>query len=254
MKLKEIQRMPKEKPIDLGYQDDEEQSEKSQTSSIPPNIKKIAGAPNLGYITVGGSRDDYLTLFSGANLIIHLFDLKGRAQIGYLALRPSNFPLPNSAAVANVLIHPYYRGRGLGQSLYGVAVKELGMTIVSDDTQTPEARRMWVNLHNIPGVSVRGWINFSSSDVDPTNDLFGNAQYNLKRIARLQGLPKGQTPRPLGKSSKRGDFVYFDFPVQSGLGGTELQAAEKLAAIYTSYHPEDNRRDYDVGLYARWTG
>lgn len=245
MRLTEIQRTPTERP-EAGQSQNAEKG-------IPKGVKPVPGAPNLGYLLIGG-RGQMMTAFSGANYRLHLYDLKRSAPIGWLALRDTIFPLPNSKQVANAIIYPEYRGQGLGQSLYGVATKVLGMTIVADDTQTPEARRLWANLYNIPGVSVRGWINFSDSDVNPANDIFGNAQHNLRKIARLQGLPKGQTPRPLKGSKGRSDFVYFDFPVTSGLDGRELQAAEKLAAIYTSYHPEDNRRDYDVGLYARWTG
>lgn len=245
MRLGEIQRTPTEKP--------ETGAEQNAEKGIPKGVKSVPGAPNLGYLLVGG-RGQMMSMFTGASYVLSLYDLKRSAPIGWLALRDTIFPLPNSKQVANAIIYPEYRGQGLGQSLYGVATKVLGMTIVADDTQTPEARRLWANLYNIPGVSVRGWINFSDSDVNPANDIFGNAQHNLRKIARLQGLPKGQTPRPLAGSKGRSDFVYFDFPVTSGLDGRELQAAEKLAAIYTSYHPEDNRRDYDVGLYARWTG
>lgn len=243
--VKEIQRTPTERP-DAGAQLNPEKG-------IPQGVKPVPGAPNLGYILIGG-RGQMMSAFSGANYRLHLYDLKRSAPIGWLALRDTIFPLPKSKQVANALIYPEYRGRGLGQSLYGVATKVLGMTIVADDTQTPEARRLWANLHNVPGVSVRGWINFSASDVDPTNDLFGNAQPNLRKIARLQGLPKGQMPRPLKKSDDGYGYVYFDFPIQSGPDGRELKAAENIAAIYTSYHPEDNHRDYDVGLFARWTG
>lgn len=245
MRLGEIQRTPTERP----QADQEPNVEKG----IPKGVKKVPGAPDLGYLLVGG-RGQMITAFTGTNYILYLYDLKRSDTIGWLGLRDTIFPLPKSKQVTNALIYPEYRGQGLGQSLYGVAIKVLGMTIVADDTQTPEARRLWTNLHNIPGVSVRGWINFMDTDVDPANDLFGNVQPNLRRIARLQGLPKGQAPRPLAKSKERHDYVYFDFPVTSGLDGRELQAAEKLAAIYTSYHPEDNRRGYDVGLYARWTG
>ena len=245
MRLGEIQRTPTEKP--------ETDAEQNAEKGIPKGVKPVPGAPNLGYLLIGG-RGQMMTAFTGTNYILYLYDLKRSNTIGWLGLRDTIFPLPNSKQITNALIFPKYRGQGLGQSLYGVAIKVLGMTIVADDTQTPEARRLWTNLHNVPGVSVRGWINFMDSDVNLANDLFGNAQYNLRRIARLQGLPKGQTPRPLAKAKGRSDHVYFDFPVTSGLDGRELQAAEKLAAIYTSYHPEDNRRDYDVGLYARWTG
>lgn len=244
MRINEIQRTPTSRP-----EDGDPQSEKISLEGV----KLVPGAPNLGYILVGG-RGQMMSAFTGANYILSLVDLKKSKTIGWLGLSDTIFPLPKSKQVTNALIYPEYRGKGLGQSLYGVATKVLGMTIVADDTQTPEARRLWTNLSSIPGVSVRGWINFSASEVDPEQDLFGNAKDNLRRIARLQGLPKGQTPRPLKKPDDPYGYVYFDFPVQSGIGGKELQAAENLAAIYTNYHPEDNRRSYDVGLYARWIG
>ena len=247
MKIKEIQRTGSQGPKP-------KQPPKPVSMQLPAGIKPVQGAPQLGYVWSGG-RGQVASAFTGADHMLRLYDLKRKAYIGYLALRSYGaFPLRRSMQVANTQIEDAYRGQGLGQSLYGVALKELGLTIVADDTQTPEARRLWANLSRIPGVTVRGWINFNASDVDPEQDLFGNAKDNLRRIARLQGLAPGQKPRPLVKPKDPYDFVYFDFPVQSGTGGAELQAAENLAAIYTKYHPEDNRRDYDVGLYAKWTG
>lgn len=247
MKLQEIQRTKSQGP---------KPKKPPQPSSmqLPAGIQPVQGAPELGYVWAGG-RGQVASAFTGADHMLRLYDLKRKAYIGYLALRSYGaFPLRRSMQVANTQIEDAYRGQGLGQSLYGVALKELGLTIVADDTQTPEARRLWANLSRIPGVTVRGWINFNASDVDIEQDLFGNAKDNLRRIARLQGLGPDQTPQPLRKPKDPYDLVYFDFPIQSGLGGRELQAAEKLAAIYTSYHPEDNRRNYDVGLYAKWTG
>lgn len=244
MRINEIQRTATARP-----QDGAPQSEKIPLEGVKP----VPGAANLGYYLTGG-RGQMMSMFTGANYILSLVDMKKSKIIGNLFLRDTIFPLPKSKQVTNAMIYPEYRGQGLGQSLYGVATKVLGMTIVADDSQTPEARRLWANLYNVPGVSVRGWINFIASDVDPANDLFDNVQFNLRRIARLQGLPKGQMPRPLAKPDGPHGHVYFDFPVLSGIDGRELQAAEKLAAIYTSYHPEDNRRNYDVGLYARWAG
>ena len=244
MRLSEIQRTPTEKPKAGAGQNAEK--------GIPRGVKPVPGAPDLGYLLVGG-RGQMMSVLTGANYVLHLYDLEQSAPIGWVGLRDTIFPLPKSKQVTNALIYPEYRGRGLGQSLYGVATKVLGMTIVADDSQTPEARRLWTYLHNVPGVTVRGWINFLAPDVDP-NDQFDNAESNLSTIARLQGLPKGQMPRPLRKSDDPYGYVYYDFPVESGPNGRELQAAKNLVDIYTKYHPEDNRRDYDVGLYARWTG
>ena len=247
MKIQEIQRTPSEGPVS-------DTDEPHKMAKLPAGVKTVPGAPTLGYQLQGGR--GAATLFTGASQKLWLYDLKQKAPIGWLALRETSFPLPKSMQVANAMIYDAYRGRGLGQSLYGVATKVLGMTIVADETQTPEARRLWVNLHGIPGVSIRGWINFVAQDVFPEFDQYqmADTKGNQRRIARLQRLPQGQKLQPLNRPKGEFDSVYFDFPVQSGLGGQELQAAENLAAIYTKYHPEDNRRSYDVGLYARWTG
>lgn len=241
MKIQEIQRTPSEGPVDKT-------DEPSTMAKLPAGVKPVPGAPNLGYQLDGGS-GQMQTMFTGASHKLWLYDLEQKAPIGWLALRDTAFPLPRSMQVANAQIRDAYRGRGLGQSLYGVATKVLGMTIVADETQTPEARRLWTNLHGIPGVSVRGWINLFAEDVFPQFD-----QYSMNDTRKNQQLLARLHAEQLNSPKDKLDMVYFSFPVQSGPGGKELQAAENLAAIYTRYHPEDNRRNYDVGLYAQWTG
>ena len=50
-----------------------------------------------------------------------------------------------------------YQGSGLGQKIYTSLVKDLGLTLVSDVTQSPGARKVWFNLANTPGVFVYAW-------------------------------------------------------------------------------------------------
>ncbi len=247
MKIKEIQRTPSEGPPDSAARPTQKR--------MPDGVKRIPGAPNLGYLFTGG-RGQVVSVFTGANYLLSLYDLKRSAEIGWLAMRSTSFPFPKSMQVANVKIHDEYRGRGMGQSLYGVAIKILGVTLVADDTQTPEARRLWANLHSVPGVSVRGWISFPAQMVMPEFDDYSmfDAEQNLRKIAQLQRLPRGQQPQPLVEPKDGYDDAYFDFPVVSGPDGQELKAAKNIAAIYTRNHPEDNRNDYEVGLFARWPG
>lgn len=249
MKIKEIQRTPSEgPPTSAGIA-------RPIQRRMPNGVKRIPGAPNLGYLFTGG-KDQVVTVFTGANYLLSLYDLKRSAEIGWLAMRSTSFPFPKSMQVANVKIHDEYRGRGMGQSLYGVAIKILGITIVADETQTPEARRLWANLHSVHGVSVRGWISFPAQMVMPEFDDYEmfDTEQNLRKIAQLQRLPRGQQPQPLVEPKDGYDDAYFDFPVVSGPDGQELKAAKNIAAIYTKNHPEDNRLDYEVGLFARWTG
>lgn len=249
MKITEIERTKSEGPVDKT-------DVPRRPPKLPKGIKSVPGAANLGYIFAGGP-GQMRSMFTGASHQLALYDLKNSAQIGWLNLRGAGgFPLPNSYQVANTQIYDAYRGQGLGQSLYGVALKVLGIVLVADYSQTPEARRLWANLHRIPGVDIRGWIQFQGQDVVHELDKYqmSDIKGNLRRIAKLQDLKSGQKPTPLNIPTDPLDDVYYDFPVQSGLDGKELQADKKGAAIYTNYPPEDNPRNYDVGLYARWTG
>lgn len=244
MKIAEIQRA-KSHPKDDSI---------GANEKIPPpaNAKPIPGTTNLAY-TVGNAGAN----FSGATMKIVLWDLVGKDLIGWLGLKPSNFPLPKSVQVANVKLSSKYRGQGLGQSLYGVATKILGYTIVSDETQTSEASRMWVNLHGVPGMEIMGWLSIPRNYIDMSiaNDWTAP---EIKRyqtmVAKLQGRPKDQAPEPLAPMQDVDTYssVYYGFPVTSGPDGRELQAANKVVAIYTKDHPEDSHRAIDTGLYARW--
>ena len=244
--IREIQRIGSDKP----RRDDPQSDDKVE---MPTNLKVIPGAKTMAYRV----RKAGLSM-TGATITIELWDLRGKDQIGWLSLRPaSNFPMPKSMAVANVEVYGKYRGQGLGQSLYGVATKILGYTIVSDDTQTPESRKMWVDLQGIPGMEISGWLRISRTRIDPEEARDSNDDRNVERyqslIATVQGLPQGKTPVPMPRQ-RNPYYVYYSFPVMAGPDGKELQAAQQLVAIYTREHPEDSRRAINTGLYARWKG
>ena len=95
MRLGEIQRTPTEKP--------ETGAEQNAEKGIPRGVKPVSGAPNLGYLLIGG-RGQMMSMFTGASYILSLYDLKRSAPIGWLALRDTIFPLPNSKQVTNAII------------------------------------------------------------------------------------------------------------------------------------------------------
>jgi hypothetical protein len=243
--IREIQRIGSDKPRSDNRQPDVK-------PKMPSDLKAIPGAKTMAYRV--GKPGVSLT---GATREIELWDLHDKDMIGWLQLKPTKFPMPNSVAVANVLVSNRYRGQGLGQSLYGVATKILGYTIVSDDTQTPEARKMWVYLSKIPGMEIAGWLDIMRRSIDPEEARNEYDDRDIKRyqalIAKLQGLAPGQAPVPMPRQ-KYGSYVYYSFPVVAGPDGKELEAAQKVVAIYTREHPEDSMRAVNTGLYARWQG
>jgi hypothetical protein len=233
-RIQEIQRKPDD-PV--GYSTDN----RIVKSSDLKGLKMIPGSNRLGY-----SFGPMVTAFTGATHGIHLYDIKNRRLVGYLALAKSAFPLPKSYRVANVNIDDDYRGQGLGQTLYGIAIKLLGLTIEADDTQTAASRRMWVALSQIPGVEINGYAKIWADEWDKRdtpNEIYDDSELRVIRALIKAGGEE------LGRSHSS---VYVSFPVGSNADKSELQSIQKGLAIYSRLHPEDGGTDN--GLYARWGG
>jgi hypothetical protein len=212
-------------------------------------IKMLPGSQRFGY-TAGdaGRAGSFLT---GADTIIELFDVKhpqdGLRKAGFLSLRSAPwFPIKNSYQVANVGLDSEYRGQGLGQNLYGIAMKLLGMTIVADDTQTPQARSSWLRLSQVPGVAINGYTSVFPDEWalrNNRNEIYDDSAKRLiSSLLKAGGQEIGKNP----------DFVYVSFPVGANADQNELQALQKGMSIYSSRHPEDGGTQN--GLYARWGG
>ena len=212
-------------------------------------IKMLPGSQRFGYTSgEAGRASSFLT---GADYIIELFDVKhpqdGLRKAGFLSLRSVPwFPIKNSYQVANVALDNEYRGTGLGQNLYGIAMKLLGMTIVADDTQTPQARSSWLRLSQVPGVAINGYASLFADDWAKRNNRSEIYDDSAKRLISSLLKAGGQE---IGKKS---DFVYVSFPVGTNADQTELQAIQKGISIYSARHPEDGGTEH--GLYARWGG
>jgi hypothetical protein len=209
----------------------------------------LPGSQRFGY-TAGdiGRAGSYL---ADADYIIELFDVKhpkdGLRKAGFLVLRSVPwFPVKNSYQVANVGVDDEYRGQGLAQNIYGVAMKLLGMTIVADDSQTPQARSSWLRLSQVPGVAINGYASLFADDWAKRNNRSEIYDDSAKRLISSLLQAGGQM---LGEKSS---FVYVSFPVGANADKTELQAVQKGISIYSARHPEDGGTPH--GLYARWGG
>jgi hypothetical protein len=242
MRIQEIQRT-------LGDKEGLSTKGQSYGQETLSKIKMLPGSQRFGY-TAGdaGRAGSFLT---GADTIIELFDVKhpedGLRKAGFLSLRSAPwFPIKNSYQVANVGLDGEYRGLGLGQNLYGIAMKLLGMTIVADDTQTPQARSSWLRLSQVPGVAINGYASLFSDDWAKRNN---RSEIYDDSAARLIGALSKAGGQEIGKKS---DFVYVSFPVGANADQNELQSIQKGISIYSARHPEDGGTEH--GLYARWAG
>jgi len=209
-------------------------------------IQMLPGDSRYGY-----TFDKSTSPFTDTTNQINLFDMKhptdGIRFVGYLGLQDlSRLPFPNPYRVTNIGLDDEYRGTGLGQSLYGIALKLLHMTIIADDTQTPEARKAWVRLSQTPGVDVKGFAAIFSDSWDKRDTpskIYDNDDLRLIRaLKKVDG-------KEIGKDKM---FAYISYPVGVDADRSELAALRKALNIYSARHPEEGGTDN--GLFARWRG
>jgi len=246
MRISEIQR----------YSDDEihfsSETFKLDPDELLPKLTMIPGSDRFAY-----TFDPTRTFFTKATNQITLFDIKhptrGIYYVGDLKLRKAAwFPIPKSYEVANVRIDGQYLGRGLGETLYGVGLKLLGMTIVADEGQTAAARKMWVRLSTRPGVEVRGYTSIFNSDWKKRNNP---EMITDPDVLDLVNMLKKKKVEPIGSVRDPNNdyaFVYLSFPIGPDDKRNELRALTRKLKIYSADHPEFGGTTN--GLYARWVG
>lgn len=143
-------------------------------------------------------------------LIFHEGDL-----IAELDLSPVGDPL-DSYKVETVAADPDYRGRGLGMSLYGIALSILRLTLRAGDTQTKHGQAMWLKLNSIPGVEVRGITTKRQKEYNPAPG--DEVEYETDR------------------------YITYSFPIEAG--SRSMRAARRGRSIYSG----------TASMIARWRG
>jgi ribosomal protein S18 acetylase RimI-like enzyme len=118
--------------------------------------------------------------------------------------------------VKTVAVNPEYRSRGLGKSLYGIALSILKLTVEAGDTQTKHGRRMWLMLNSIPGVEVVG--------------------YNMERTGQYKTRPGDKI------IAQDKNWTKYTFPVRPGVNS--MRSARHGTGMYTS----------QASMIAKWTG
>lgn len=241
MRIQEIQRKPAS-PSDNWSS--------TETHKEVEGLQMVPDSDRYGYVDYDYSNKEKLNLV-GADKAITFYDTKpeGAADIlyiGYLELRNIRFHgVKKAVQVSNVSLDQRYRGKGIGTMMYTTAL-QLGYTIIADETQTPSSRRMWVNLSQTHGVSVKGVITLSKQYVDVENTEQWNVEEAKKNRERLEKIGA----KPLAPLEKYGQYdrIPFVFPVTPGKDGKEL-AAQGLK-LYTS---GEDIEDF-ISIYAKWIG
>jgi len=197
--LAEIARIPKSELAGWGDKDTIEPQQEPKGSKPLP----------------GGSGYKYHVNRKGSDFIeITLYD-KGQI-IAELDLEELGAPIP-LWRVETVVAIPEYQGRGLGMSLYGIALSILKLTLVAGETQTQHGARQWLKLSQIPGVEVMGM------KTAPKN----NFKQGPDNIVLWQGP----------------EMITYTFPITQG--SKSMKSAQRGVGIYNSA---------GATMIAKWTG
>lgn len=214
------------------------------------NLKPLPGGSGLLFRVQAGN--DVTT--------IAIYSPDSKKPIGVLNLTSSDeLPFKKSFQVGTIAVDPEFGGQGVAKSMYGIALTQLGITLVAGDSQTPGGKANWASLSKIPGIELKGYMiiddNYFNHDED---DLRG-----AKKVDRLQdqimtlgGEYLGNSPgnSRLGKLGSRYNPLnrVFAFPVTVNLKRLETAIKGTKVKVYRNTDWTDH--PWETGLYARWPG
>jgi hypothetical protein len=183
----------------------------------------------------GGSDLVWGVVKLGTRLEIYIKDIDGANDEILGELKLSKFDAPKKGDLANayqvdtVTVIEDARNRGVGRSLYGVALTILKLTVVAGTGQTPAGRKAWLGLASTPGAEVKGLVMIQDSKEMPDAD----------KIMQLGGQFLGTHTGQLGKEH------FFAFDVVEGKNQLAPAIKNELSDIYKKFW---------TTMYARWRG
>ena len=212
------------------------------------NIKELPGGSGLKYTIDKRNIDD---------ITIQMLDKNATDVIGSLSLNKDNsFPIKDSYRVNVITVDEDYRSQGIAKALYGIALTELKVTLLSGSSQTPGGRKNWLSLSNIPGVEIKGYVVLDEGELKTDRvidkklhdkfDIESINRRNKKAEARINILMSKLGGQYMGTAGK--DEIYFAFDVVPGTIELKSAVKTKLSALYYS----DYVMNYFTGLYAQW--
>lgn len=83
-------------------------------------------------------------------------DKESEGFLGYLSFSMGAYA-GNDFYKSNVFFDDSLQGKGLAVKLYAFAIKDSGITLVSDKTQTAGSKSVWAKLAQHPDINVYGW-------------------------------------------------------------------------------------------------
>jgi hypothetical protein len=181
----------------------------------------------------GGSDLVWGVVKLGKRLEIYIKDIDGGNNEILGELKLSRFDAPKKGELADayqvdtVSVIEDARKRGVGRSLYGVALTILKLTVVAGTGQTPAGRKAWLGLAGVPGAEVKGL--FMTKDDKGMEDS--------DNIMQLGGQYLGTYNGPLGKEH------FWAFDVVEGNGQLAPAIKNELSDIYKKFW---------TTMYAKW--
>jgi len=171
--------------------------------------------------------------------------------IGDLALAGGkDFPLQPAYTVEFVTVDEEYRGMGIGNLLYKIALRDQGIQLIAGESQTVGGRRNWISLSKTPGVTISGWGWVNVSEQANSNPELVKIQKRFEKSMTKAGAKSlGVNKGPSNTLSRAINKHWYLFPVHAG--EKEFKAMNNAIKIY--YNDVYNLPFlYKVGLLANW--
>lgn len=204
--------------------------------------KPLPGYADLVYVIYGDfykSKDFQITVLDKNNPT----EIVGNLYLGTTANLPQN-----TMSSFTVSVNPKYRKRGIAKAMYKLVLlpkpQGLGITLLSDTSQTIGGVRTWAGLASIPGVEITGLVS-----------LYNYSQRELNKYANLSKTYEEILSDLLGKVGgvyfgESGLYIYFQIPVK--MVGKKLENAVRnsLIKIYGTF----GTLHFQTRLMARYVG
>jgi len=127
-----------------------------------------------------------------------------------------------------VYLDPSMRGKGAAIELYKYAIIDDGMTIASDESQTPGSRSIWAKLDSTPGINVYAWdqksnefFNWSPED-SPEEEVYVDTAKDKEETSKLN-----QKMMDIAKAYDNGEISLADARAQNAKIQDEIDAINK---------------------------
>jgi hypothetical protein len=222
-----------------------DQLKSANPKTIPSMLNKLKPVPDDEDLRYGIIPRDEVGQY-------HVIIVNNSDQIiGDLALAPvKDFPMQPAYTVEFITVTEDYRGMGIGNLLYKIALRDQGIQLIAGESQTVGGRRNWISLSKTPGVTISGWGWVNVSEQANSNPELVKIQKKFEKSMTKAGATSlGVNKGPSNTLSRAINKHWYLFPVHAG--EKEFKAINNAIKIY--YNDVYNLPFlYKVGLLANW--